>query len=238
MHTAPLPLLGFGFLLGLRHALDVDHLAAVSTILSQRKSLTGASMIGALWGLGHTASLLTVALVVIALGTQIPPRLEQVLELGVALMLIGLGLNLLRTVWRGGAVHLHSHAHHGHVHYHPHVHATEEAHATAAHHHPPVGRKPFFVGMVHGLAGSAGLMLAVLATIQQPALAVVYVVIFGIGSIGGMVAMSLLLSVPLAIAGERLRHSDRAVRTCAAMASVLVGLMLAWEIGMESGALL
>ncbi|TMB01065.1 MAG: hypothetical protein E6J70_08960, partial [Deltaproteobacteria bacterium] len=95
MPTTPLALLGFGFLLGVRHALDVDHLAAVSTIVSERRSLWSSSLVGALWGLGHTAALLAASVAVIALHTEIPPRLAHGLELCVALMLVGLGLNLL-----------------------------------------------------------------------------------------------------------------------------------------------
>jgi len=112
MPTTPLAILGFGFVLGLRHALDVDHLAAVSTIVGQRRSLWSSSLVGALWGLGHTAALLAAAVAVIGLHAEIPPRLASALELGVAVMLIVLGLNLLGDAlrdaldpreWAGGA---------------------------------------------------------------------------------------------------------------------------------------
>ena len=111
MPATPLAVLGFGFVLGLRHALDVDHLAAVSTIVSQRRNLWRSSLVGALWGIGHTAALLAAAVVVIGLHAEIPPRLAWGLELGVAVMLVGLGLNLLRTLWAGGTLHHHVHAH-------------------------------------------------------------------------------------------------------------------------------
>src|SRR5512137_1421011 len=122
MTTSPLAVLGLGFVLGLRHALDVDHLAAVSTIVSQRRSLWQSSLVGALWGLGHTASLLAVAGGVIGLHQEIPPIVGSLLELGVATMLIVLGVNLLRTVISGGRMHVHTHTHEGHLHVHPHVH--------------------------------------------------------------------------------------------------------------------
>ncbi len=225
-----LGLLGLGFALGLRHALDVDHLAAVSTIVSQRRSLWASSLVGALWGLGHTAALLAVGLGVIVLHTEIPPTVARGLELGVAAMLVGLGLNVLRTLWKaGGAVHHHGHTHGDRRHVHPHVHAPGES---AAHHHPVrSARRPFFVGLVHGLAGSAGLMLAVLAAIPSPALGVAYVAVFGGGSIGGMVLMSALLGVPLALASGRFARAEVALRTCAGLGSVSIGLVLAWEIG-------
>src|SRR5213593_1082579 len=107
MPSTALGPLAVGFVLGLRHALDVDHLAAVSTIVSRRRSLWSSSLVGAVWGLGHTASLLAVAVVVIGLHTEIPPHLGALLELGVAAMLVGLGANLLWSLRRGARLHLH-----------------------------------------------------------------------------------------------------------------------------------
>lgn len=232
MPTSPVALLVFGFVLGLRHALDVDHLAAVSTIVSERRSVWASSLVGALWGLGHTVALLVVGVAVIALHTEIPPSVARGLELGVAIMLVGLGANLLRTLRRGGRLHLHSHAHGGRVHVHPHLHEVG-----AAHHHLRPGRRPFLVGLMHGLAGSAALMLAVAATIPSPILALTYVAVFGCGSIGGMMAMSTLVGVPLGLAADRFARAEGVVRACAALASVAVGLALAWRIGVEAGVL-
>jgi ABC-type nickel/cobalt efflux system permease component RcnA len=233
--TTPLALLGLGFLLGVRHALDLDHLAAVSTIVGERRGLRGSSLVGALWGLGHTAALLVVAALVVAFRTEIPPAVAHGLELAVALMLIGLGVNLLRTLWMGGRIHVHVHDHDGRRHAHPHVHGAAEAHEGAGHHAPWRRRRPFLVGLVHGLAGSVGLMLAVLATISTPALALAYVVAFGCGSIGGMAAMSALMGLPLAVAAERFSRAEVALRACAAVASVVVGLGVAWRVGGEMG---
>jgi len=227
-------LLGFGFLLGIRHALDVDHLAAVSTLVSTRRSRWSAPIVGAVWGLGHTAALLVASMGVIALHTEIPPTVSRGLELCVALMLVGLGTNLLRTLWRGGHLHLHEHAHGGHAHVHPHVH---ELGAANAHRHVRVGGRPFVVGVVHGLAGSAGLMLVVLATIPSPALAFGYVAVFGAGSIAGMIAMSSLLGVPLALAADRFARVAQVLETSAALASIVIGVGLAWSIGVDAGVL-
>jgi ABC-type nickel/cobalt efflux system permease component RcnA len=236
--TSPLAFLGLGFVLGLRHALDVDHLAAVSTIVSQRRGLWRSSLVGAVWGLGHTASLLAAGVAVIALHTEIPPQLAQGLELAVAVMLIGLGLNLLRTIRRGGTVHVHVHEHGGHHHHvHAHVHAAGDAPADP-HHHPVVSaRRPFLVGVVHGLAGSAALMLAVLATIPDPTVAFAYIAVFGAGSIGGMMMMSTLVGLPFVLAGERFARIDLMLRTAAGVGSIAVGVLLAWEIGVDSGLL-
>jgi high-affinity nickel-transport protein len=213
MSTSPFAVLGLGFVLGLRHALDVDHLAAVSTIVSQRRGLCRSSLIGAAWGLGHTVSLVAVAVGVIGLHAQISPAIGRLFELGVAGMLVVLGVDLLRSV--AGR---RRHAHPGHV-------------------HSPSGRRPFLVGLVHGLAGSAALMLAVVASIPSPTLALAYVGVFGIGSVGGMAAMSALLAVPTFLAGEFFADADRVLRLGAAAASVAIGLHLAWQIGAEAGVL-
>jgi len=228
MHVSALGVLGLGFVLGLRHALDVDHVAAVSTIVTQRRSLWASSLVGAVWGLGHTAALLAVGLVVIGLRAEIPPRLASLFELGVAAMLIGLGANLLWTIARGGWVHVHAHAHDGRAHVHPHVHASG---AVRHDHGFGAGRRPFFVGLVHGLAGSAALMLAVLATIPSRPLALAYVAVFGAGSIGGMLVMGALLGVPLALAAERFACADVVLRVGAGVGSVMVGIVLAVSVG-------
>jgi sulfite exporter TauE/SafE len=233
MPTSAPALLALGFVLGLRHALDVDHLAAVSTIVSQRRSVWSGSLVGAVWGCGHTAALLVVGVGVIALHRAIPPGVEHALELGVACMLVALGLNLLRTLGRGGTLHLHAHEHGGRTHVHPHVHRDE-----AGHEHGPSARRPFVVGLVHGLAGSAALMLAVLATIPSPAVAVAYVVVFGAGSIGGMMAMSTLLGLPFHLVAGRAARLETWLRAATAVGSVAVGLALAWRVGVDAGFLL
>jgi len=109
--TGALGFLTLGMVLGLRHALDVDHLAAVATIVSRRRGVWSSALVGAAWGLGHTFALMAVAMVVIATRAQVPPPVARVLELAVAVMLVGLGLNVLRTLWRADAVHVHRHSH-------------------------------------------------------------------------------------------------------------------------------
>lgn len=235
MPTSALGILGLGFALGLRHALDVDHLAAVSTIVTQRRGFWSSSLVGAIWGLGHTAALLAGAVAVIALRTEIPDHLARGLELGVAVMLVGLGLHLLWTLRRGGALHVHGHRHGGRLHAHAHLHTPGEAHAEDGHHAVLAARRPFLVGLVHGLAGSAGLMLSVLGTIPSPGLALAYVGVFGCGSIGGMMAMSTLLGLPLALAARHFRRVERALGVCAGLGSVAAGLVVAWGVVAAGG---
>ena len=194
--------LALGFVLGLRHAMDADHVAAVSTIVSERRGVGGSSLVGAVWGLGHTAALLVAGLAVIALHVPIPEGVAQAMEFGVAAMLAALGVNLLRRLFEGGTLHIHPHRHEGrwHAHTHPHPHGMqglEEAdRSSGSHGAARVGRRPFFVGMAHGLAGSAALMLMVLATIPSRLLGLVYIGVFGLGSVGGMLLMSALIGLP------------------------------------------
>ncbi|HVN86120.1 MAG TPA: urease accessory protein UreH [Candidatus Binatia bacterium] len=215
---------------GIKHALDADHLAAISTIASERRSVAGSSMIGALWGLGHTAALLIAGIAVIFCHVEIGERVALGLEFGVALMLIGLGAHALRTLAHGGHVHVHAHGDRAHVHVHPHTHAP---HATHDHH--TIGVRPLLIGMVHGLAGSAALMLLVLSTIPSPVVGLLYVAVFGIGSIGGMVGMSVLVSLPARLSAVGFTRTHLAVQALAALFSLGMGLFMAYEIGFARG---
>jgi len=227
--------LALGFVLGLRHALDADHLAAVSTFASEEKSLLRSSMIGVSWGMGHTAALLVFGLAVAAFRLALTPRLAQVLEFIVGLMLIGLGANVLFKLWKGSALHAHAHSHDGVEHKHLHVHVAEPRHEHPHQHQHRtlrLGGRPFMVGVVHGLAGTAALMMLVVGTLPSLLLAAIYILVFGVGSIGGMVVMSVLISVPLAIAASRLRMVERGIRIAAALFSLGFGGYLAWDVGL------
>ena len=223
-------ILSFGFVLGLRHALDADHLIAVSTIVSRRKGFWGASLVGAVWGLGHTASLLIVGLLVIVFHFQIPEKIASLMEFSVGLMLILLGLNVLWKIRKGATLHVHTHEHHQHLHIHPHIHK----HANEKNHEHAVGKKPFVVGMVHGLAGSAGLMLVVLATISSRSLALIYISVFGVGSVGGMFLMSAAIGMPFSLTSqhERLHHI---VQFASGIISVCFGLLYSWQTAVAGG---
>lgn len=225
--------LTLGFVLGLRHALDADHLAAVSTFVTEERSLLRSSLIGVSWGLGHTAALLVFGLGVAAFRLVMTPRFSQFLEFLVGCMLVLLGGNVLYKLAKGRALHVHTHAHDGGPHTHLHLHA-----AAAGHDHPHqhrtlrLGGRPFVVGVVHGLAGTAALMMLVVGAIPSLWLAAGYILIFGVGSIGGMTVMSLLMSVPLALAAQRLKLVERLIRLAAGLFSLVFGLYLVWEVGL------
>jgi ABC-type nickel/cobalt efflux system permease component RcnA len=225
---------GLGLVLGIQHALDPDHLIAVSTIVSEQKNFKWASLIGAFWGLGHTTTLFLVGLVVIGLRVTIPPRLGSSLELLVALMLVILGVNVLRKTFGAERVHLHTHSHNPETHTHFHVH--ENPQQDHGHQHQfKAMRRPFIVGMVHGLAGSAALMLLVLSTIESPLSGILYILIFGLGSVGGMLLLSGIISLPFILTAQRFSLMNRWIRVIAGVASVTFGLFLGWEISSALG---
>lgn len=224
-------LFAFGFVLGLKHALDADHLAAVSTMASERRSLLSSSLIGALWGLGHTISLMIAGVLVILLHFEIGERTSRALEFGVGLMLVFLGVNALRKLARGGQVHMHLHEHGGRRHAHPHLHAAKHEDESQTHHGLKLGARPLLIGLVHGMAGSAALTLLVLTTIPSPLVGFLYIVIFGIGSIGGMMIMSTLFALPARLATSRFARADFALRGLAGVFSFGFGLLMIYQIG-------
>jgi sulfite exporter TauE/SafE len=214
-----------GFVLGLRHAMDADHLAAVSTIVSEKKDLLTASLVGGLWGVGHTISLFAVGLVVILLKLQISESVEATLEACVGFMLVILGLNAFRKIFQAKKIHVHTHEHDGHTHTHIHSHQFEESEES----HHRFSPRSVLIGMVHGLAGSAALMFLILPTIESPVVALVYILIFGIGSIGGMVAMSLLIGLPFHFTAQRFDYLNKGIRLCAGLFSFGLGLVILYE---------
>jgi len=223
--------LTLGFVLGLRHALDPDHLVAVSTIVSEHKSIARSSLVGTFWGLGHTASLLGIGVVILLLRASIPAHFEPWMEAPVAAMLIVLGVSATWRAFRerGWQVHTHTHSHEDRA---PHTHVHLHAHEQHDHKHRlfRMGRKPFLVGLVHGVAGSAALTLAVLTTIPSVALGLLYITVFGIGSIGGMLLMSAMIGLPFAVTARRFSVVNGGIRLFAGVFSVLFGLLLTWNL--------
>jgi ABC-type nickel/cobalt efflux system permease component RcnA len=223
-------LLGLGLILGLRHALDPDHIVAVSTMVSESGSVRRSSVVGTLWGLGHTLALLSAGILVITFKFQLSQRFALWMEFVVALMLILLGINSLLKPLRGWKVHVHRHSHDGSNHIHVHMHRPGERHV---HRHPHlvVGLRSFLIGMVHGLAGSAALMILVLATIPSALAGLIYIAVFGLGSVGGMLLMSSLLSLPFVITKNRFSALSNGLQLIAGFLSLVFGLFLVWQYG-------
>jgi high-affinity nickel permease len=223
MHESMLATLGLGFLLGLKHATEADHLAAVSTIVSEKRSIWQSAKVGVLWGAGHTASVLGAGFFVLVLGFAIPERVADVLELGVALMIIFLGMRLVRG-------HIHSHTHGGKRHIH--FHFRDDMHTEATHDGLP-GWRPLFVGIVHGLAGSAALTLLVVSQVARnghAGLGLAYLLVFGIGSVGGMLLMSSLISLPFTFGRRFFERTLQPLRLLTGICSTGFGVVYALEI--------
>jgi high-affinity nickel permease len=228
--------LALGFALGLRHALDADHVAAVSALVSEEQAVLGSCLLGTFWGVGHTLALMAAAILVIAFKLTIPPTVERGLELVVAAVLVLLGGHVLLRCLTG-VVHTHAHAHGGEVHVHVHTHHPDRAQTEAGHRHRHLrllrrGRRPFLLGIVHGMAGSAALMLLTIAAIPSVMGALAYVLVFGIGSTLGMLVLSGLMGVPLALSAGRSRAAQLGLQALAGSASLILGLWIAYSLTM------
>ena len=201
-----------GFVIGLKHALDADHLAAIGTMVTEKRSPWGLAVLGGTWGLGHTLSLIAVGIVVLMLNLQISEGTEKVLEGFVGLMLIALGLNVIRRLFKdfNGR-------------------PQEESLLQEDARRHNVSSRALTVGLIHGLAGSAGLMLLVIPTIDSKALGLIYIAVFGIGSIGGMMMMSFLIGLPFHLTSKNLEPLNKGLQTVAGIASAVIGGTIVFE---------
>jgi len=227
--------LALGFFLGLKHAVEADHLAAVSTIVSERKSLWSSAIVGGVWGLGHTISLVGAGVLVLLLNFEITDQTERILEFGVGIMLLFLGLNVFRKIIKGGKIHFHSHEHGTREHVHPHLHELDKVAEKESHHGLKFSPRALFIGMIHGLAGSAALMLLVIPTIESRPLGLLYIIIFGAGSIGGMMLMSFLVGLPFHLTASRFNRFNNLLQGAAGLVSIAVGLAIVYEKGITEG---
>lgn len=221
-------IVGLGFVLGLRHALDTDHLAAVSTVLAQRPSFRASGMIGFSWGLGHTSILLLVGAVVLVFRVPVLEPIALAAEFGVGVMLVLLGcmfgLRLVRERW-----HVHRHEHDGTQHLHLHSHALADDHGHGHWWRDSV--RPFCIGMAHGLAGSAALLLIVLSSARSVSEGLIYIAVFGAGSILGMMLVGMVVSLPVLWSLNLGRPVFLAMQGLASLGSVAVGLTIMLQIG-------
>jgi hypothetical protein len=209
-------LVALGFVLGLRHATEADHLAAISTIVTERRSLLSSLVVGGLWGCGHTLALLIAGIAVLLLRYQMTDQMAHAFELCVGFMLVLLGANVLRTLVHRGESPSHNHT------------------TVASHSHSEAWlvARLLLVGMVHGLAGSAPLLLLTLTVEASPLAAFTYIAVFGVGSMMGMAIMSLLLSVPARLTVEHFARTHLALRGLSGLFSVALGLLIVYGNGL------
>jgi ABC-type nickel/cobalt efflux system permease component RcnA len=252
-----LTIIGVGFVLGIRHATDPDHVIAVSTIVSRQQSIRHAGVIGVLWGLGHTITIVLVGTGIIVFNLAIPPRVGLAMELAVGLMLILLGVLNLTGITRriterftpehsAGIVHSHVHRHGGEQHVHLHEHDPDAHLGLEEKPQGPIQQllqrlglyqllRPLAVGIVHGLAGSAAVALLVLTTIHDPRWAIAYLLVFGLGTIAGMMVITMLIGVPFAYTGRRFARFNHGLGVASGLISVAFGLFITFHIGFVDG---
>lgn len=216
--------LSLGFVIGMMHAIEADHLAAVATLMNRKDGRTALMARGAFWGLGHTLALFLICATVFLLGLGISARVEASLELIVGVMILGLGLRVLWRLWTQ-RIHLHAHSHDGEKHFHAHSHAQDNvAHKDSAHDHSHARRghmTAMGVGLVHGAAGSAGLLVLTVATTDSAAQALAYFAVFGVGSLAGMALLTVIASYPL----DALERGAGWMRTAT---SLIIGGLSTW----------
>lgn len=277
-----LSILFIGLLLGMKHATEADHLAAMATLVTHENSLGRTMKLGVAWGIGHTLTLMLFGGIVLALGKAISRHMEQALELAVGLMLIGLGVDVLRRLLRG-RIHFHVHRHEtGLAHVHAHSHAGEGAHRYSLHRHPhaqglPLRWRPartghgaagtaaqsihyrpahvrglplrglslrglpfraLAVGMMHGMAGSAALILLSLEAVQSWTIGLIYIALFGVGSIVGMALLSVAISIPLRLSAGHLGALHNGMTAFLGGLSCALGVFMVCKIGFVEGFLL
>jgi len=233
-----LSILIFGFLLGLRHAVEADHVAAVASMATRSTSLADGIRMGATWGMGHTLTLLLFGSIVIFSDSLIPETMALSLEFVVGIMLVALGTDVIYRM-RKERIHFHVHEHaDGIKHFHAHSHAGENKHNDSAHEHEHKNKfplRPLFVGMMHGMAGSAALIILTLQTVETPTMGFIYIFIFGFGSVAGMAMMAMIIMIPLRHSAKRLTHIYGRIQATIGIATLGLGSYVMYEIGIVQG---
>jgi high-affinity nickel-transport protein len=250
-----LVILALGFSLGIRHATDADHVVAITTIVTRQRDVFAAAVTGLLWGLGHSLTVVAVGSAIILFNLAVPQWVGMGMEISVGVMLVVLGLynvaaffNLRPATWRGAGtgtsqvVHSHAHSHGDYVHSHPHGHAPD-AHPHRADQTPLAAidrrfgesavysrARPVVIGIVHGLAGSAAVTLIVVAAVRDATSAIAYLLVFGLGTLAGMMVITMSISSALRLAGARPESASRRLGLAAGVASIVFGLAFAYDV--------
>ncbi len=228
-----LSILLVGLMVGMQHATEADHLAAVATLATRQTSLARTLRQGVAWGIGHTLTLMVFAGSVLLLGRAISPGLEQALETAVGIMLMVHGADVLRRLVRD-RVHFHVHRHGpATTHLHAHSHRGEADHAQSTHRHEHAKQWPMralAVGMMHGLAGSAALVMLSMQSVPSVPLGLGYIAIFGVGSIVGMAQLSVVVAVPMRLSAPHLTRMHRAINALVGLFSCALGVFMLVEI--------
>jgi len=228
MITDTIIMLGLGFLLGVEHAFEPDHIVAISSLISKEKNLKKTTILGAIWGAGHTTTLFLAGIIILTLKITIPETIALSLEFLVGLVIIFLGFYVIRDIIEKKK-HIHKHTHNGRTHTHIHSHKGTDQHT---HYH-----QSFSVGLIHGLAGSAALMLLILSTFNSLIIGIIYILLFGIGSMVGMAIVGGLISIPFIYSSKKSSSINTVIQYGTGMISIGFGSYLLFKIGYLEGLL-
>ncbi|MCM3737559.1 sulfite exporter TauE/SafE family protein [Bacillus cytotoxicus] len=233
MEIGFLSILALGFVLGIKHAIEPDHIIAVSTIASQSKKLFRSTLAGVFWGIGHTATLFIIGIILILMKGEIPEKWAMSLEFLVGIMLVYLGLT---TVFSLKNIHVHQHEHdgeeHKHKHIHSHIHSGKHEHK---HQHTNVSYlKSLLIGLVHGLAGSGAMVLLTMSTVKSVWEAAIYILIFGVGTIIGMLFFTTLIGLPFVFSAKKVTLNKTLTQITGSI-SIVFGVYYMYNLGITEG---
>ncbi len=220
-----------GFILGLKHALEPDHLIAVSTIASKSKSIWRSSLAGMFWGIGHTSTIFIIGIVFIAIKGEVPTILAKSLEFIVGLMLVYLGISNIYT-YRKNKIHVHTHEHNNEAH--THFHLKEETHEHQSNELKASYMKSLFIGFIHGLAGSAAMIILTISTVSSLLEGALYIVIFGIGTTLSMLLFTTIIGLPFALSTQK-TMINKSLSLFAGIISVSFGVYYMYNLGITEG---
>ncbi|MDF2365851.1 hypothetical protein [Sneathiella sp.] len=231
-----LSILTLGFLIGMRHALEADHVAAVASLASGSKNIRETVFHGAVWGLGHTVALMVIGTIVIVMNSTVPETIAHWLEFTVGIMLVLLGADVIRRMIRDRVhFHFHRHASAKHAHLHAHSHRGEGKHTSSSHehtHNKGLTARVLAVGIMHGMAGSAALVLLVAGSITSTITAVLYIALFGFGSIVGMAALSAAIAVPLRYSAKSMTWAYNSLQVIVGIGTMSLGIYTMYSLGL------
>ncbi len=216
----------FGLLFGVRHALEADHIVAVTAMVSEGRGIYRAALVGLRWGLGHSITLFAVGFAALVLKINVPDKVSLSLEFAVGIAMVLLGIPLVTRLIRRR--HLHRHRHESDWHAHQHSHAEAESHA---HQHT---KRPLFMGMLHGLAGSGTLTILVLSTMESVQEGLLFLGLFGVGSIVAMLVVSGILGLSFGLAARSPGRLDWWLEGAVGLGSIAFGLFIMWRVAFDS----
>lgn len=231
MEIGFLSILALGFVLGIKHAIEPDHVIAVSTIASQSKKLFRSSLAGVFWGIGHTATLFIIGIILILMKGEIPEKWAMSLEFLVGIMLVYLGAS---TILSFKNIHVHQHEHDGEKHKHVHSHTHSDKHEHKHQHKNVSYLKSLLIGLVHGLAGSGAMVLLTMSTVKSVWEAAIYILIFGVGTIIGMLFFTTIIGIPFVFTAKKV-SLNKTLTQIAGGISMVFGIFYMYNLGVTEG---